>query len=595
MPTRRISAPTPLPVKKIAVLGLILAANNSSIWMIFSFLPFMVSDFYPDLNMKELGYRAGFLGSAFSLGSFCGNFMWGLAADRYGRRLALLGGLVGTVISATLFGFSPTFVVALFARFLWGFLNGNIGVSKTYIAEILDETNSHVGMSVFGVVGGIGRTIGPVIGGFLSTPAAQYPVFKGTLFDTFPFALPSLTVAVSCIIVFGLAYVELQETLRFRVKKGAGRAKKGSGGEDGDGRAPASPRAAHSQRRSRALTSVQYSQISTADEEDPDSPSEPSSSSSTAARFHSKRQGASAATKAYGFDRIEVPPAATVAPAAPVGAGAVEPKRLFDVESATSPVDCEASLSLSLSGAPPDPYGARPGFKSGAVVREGRITSIGDVTMSPMSPLREVGDEGGEEAADALAARAGSDADASFEDIQLGGGDAGTSNGGGRDGAGSGGVGGDVLLRRMWTDRPVPADGCGKRPGAATAAAATTGAAKTALRKPGPRGSVGSLRLHPLKGGSVKGGSADDLRALRDAAGAAPATPMKKRISFSSVVMVKVIGSTSLGIGQVRLCPPGSVTRMARRNVPFPFAPSTPPPPAAEAPAARRPARGGGR
>lgn len=52
-----------LPMKKIAVLGLILAANNSSIWMIFSFIPFMVADFYPTLSLTELGYRAGFLGT----------------------------------------------------------------------------------------------------------------------------------------------------------------------------------------------------------------------------------------------------------------------------------------------------------------------------------------------------------------------------------------------------------------------------------------------------------------------------------------------------------------------------------------------------
>ena len=544
--------------------------------MIFSFLPFMVSDFYPDLNMKELGYRAGFLGSAFSLGSFCGNFMWGLAADRYGRRPALLGGLVGTVISATLFGFSPTFLVALLARFLWGFLNGNIGVSKTYIAEILDESNSHVGMSVFGVVGGIGRTIGPVIGGFLSTPAAQYPVFKGTVFDTFPFALPSLTVAVSCIVVFGLAYVELQETLHFRVKKGSGRAKKG-GGEDGT---PASPRTAQSQRRSRALTSVQYSQISTADEEEADSPTSAASSStssSSSSRFHSKRRGtiAAAAKEVFGFDRLEVPPAA---PTAPTG-GAVEPKRLFDVESTTSPVDCEASLS----GAPSDPYyghvadggggaGARPGagYKSGAVVREGRITSSGDVTMSPMSPLREAADEGSD---DGALIRAGDDLDGSFEDVHLGTGGGSTGGTGTRGdtgasrGVGAGGADGDVLLRRMWADRPVPADGCGKRPGAATA-----GAAKTALRKPAPRGSGSGLRLQTSAAGGG-GGSADDLRALKDAAVAA--TPAKKRISFSSIVMVKVIGSTSLGIGQV-----GTLARPRRaRSAPGTSLTSALPPP----------------
>ena len=53
---------TPLPVRRISVLGLILAANNTSIWMIFAFLPFMVQHYYPYLTAKELGYKAGLLG-----------------------------------------------------------------------------------------------------------------------------------------------------------------------------------------------------------------------------------------------------------------------------------------------------------------------------------------------------------------------------------------------------------------------------------------------------------------------------------------------------------------------------------------------------
>jgi MFS family permease len=90
--------------------------------------------------------------------------MWGVIADKYGRRPALLLGLLGTALSAILFGLAPTFMIAVIARFMWGFLNGNIGVSKTYVAEILDDTNTPRGMAVFGVIGGVGRTIGPVIG-----------------------------------------------------------------------------------------------------------------------------------------------------------------------------------------------------------------------------------------------------------------------------------------------------------------------------------------------------------------------------------------------------------------------------------------------
>lgn len=64
--------------------------------MIFSFLPFMVEFYFPYLSKTELGYRAGILGSAFSAGSLLGNLIWGTVSDRFGRRPALLCGLLGT-------------------------------------------------------------------------------------------------------------------------------------------------------------------------------------------------------------------------------------------------------------------------------------------------------------------------------------------------------------------------------------------------------------------------------------------------------------------------------------------------------------------
>ena len=48
----------------------------------------------------------------------------------------MLFGVCGTIGSELFFGFSQSFAWALAARFLWGFLNGNIGVAKTYLSEV---------------------------------------------------------------------------------------------------------------------------------------------------------------------------------------------------------------------------------------------------------------------------------------------------------------------------------------------------------------------------------------------------------------------------------------------------------------------------
>ena len=52
-----------------------------------------------------VGRKAGFLGSAFFVGSFAGSLMWGWISDLWGRRPALLMGICGGIFAQLLFGF----------------------------------------------------------------------------------------------------------------------------------------------------------------------------------------------------------------------------------------------------------------------------------------------------------------------------------------------------------------------------------------------------------------------------------------------------------------------------------------------------------
>lgn len=69
------------------------------------------------------------------------------------------------MVSILAFGCSQTFEQALATRFMWGLLNGNVGVAKTYLAEILDDSNQGRGFAIIGMQAGIGRLFGPAIGG----------------------------------------------------------------------------------------------------------------------------------------------------------------------------------------------------------------------------------------------------------------------------------------------------------------------------------------------------------------------------------------------------------------------------------------------
>ena len=86
------------------------------------------------------GKKAGYLASAYSVGSLAGSFLWGWISDRIGRRPVILFGLFGTIASELFFGFSQTYGWAIAARFLWGLLNANLGVGKSYVAEVYTHT-----------------------------------------------------------------------------------------------------------------------------------------------------------------------------------------------------------------------------------------------------------------------------------------------------------------------------------------------------------------------------------------------------------------------------------------------------------------------
>ena len=83
-----------------------------------------------------LGQKAGYLGSAYFVGNFIGSLFWGWMSDLIGRRPALLWGMCGIVFSEVLFAFSQNFGWAVAARFLWGVLNGNVGIGKTFISDV---------------------------------------------------------------------------------------------------------------------------------------------------------------------------------------------------------------------------------------------------------------------------------------------------------------------------------------------------------------------------------------------------------------------------------------------------------------------------
>jgi len=172
----------------------------------------MILHFFAGAKSEDVGFYSGLLEGAFHLGCIPGAILWSVVADRYGRRSALLWGLFGTVVSCLAFGTAQSFTVALLARFAWGLLNGNVGVAKTVMSELVPDSQMARAFSYIGLNAGLGRMLGPAIGGLLSEPNLKYG-WDVPLFKAFPFLLPCLIAAVLALLVFLSTYFFLGETL----------------------------------------------------------------------------------------------------------------------------------------------------------------------------------------------------------------------------------------------------------------------------------------------------------------------------------------------------------------------------------------------
>ncbi|KAL4607263.1 hypothetical protein ACB092_09G160200 [Castanea dentata] len=208
-----------LPYKHLFFLFIVVLAAALPISSLFPFLYFMIRDFHIAEREEDIGYYAGYVGSAFMFGRALTSVLWGMIADRYGRKPVILFGSVTLVIFNTLFGLSTNFWMAVSTRFLLGSLSGILGPMRAYASEICRKEYQALGLSIISTSWGIGLVIGPALGGYLAQPAEKYPnIFsEESLFGRFPYLLPCLLISIFAL---GVAVLScwLPETLHIHTE-----------------------------------------------------------------------------------------------------------------------------------------------------------------------------------------------------------------------------------------------------------------------------------------------------------------------------------------------------------------------------------------
>lgn len=112
-------------------------AEPIALTSVFPYLPEMIESF--KVPTGDIAKWAGTTSAIFSLSQSLTGIWWGQASDRFGRKPTILLALICTMISSILFGFSKTLVWALLARALGGLANGNVGIIRTTVAELVPQ------------------------------------------------------------------------------------------------------------------------------------------------------------------------------------------------------------------------------------------------------------------------------------------------------------------------------------------------------------------------------------------------------------------------------------------------------------------------
>ncbi|KAF2772418.1 MFS general substrate transporter [Teratosphaeria nubilosa] len=216
-----------LAILTLARLSEPLTQTSLQAYMFYQLKSFHPPDEEPPSD-ATVAQQAGLLAAAFTGAQFLTAMMWGRLADseKFGRKSVILIGLLGTMVGSLGFGFSGSFGVAVFWRVVGGMLNGNIGVMRTMISEMVkDKKYLSRAFLLLPMCFNIGVIVGPLLGGLLADPAGSYLDVFGEVgwLRRWPYALPNVVMAVflagsAAGVVFGLD--ETLEGLRDRPDRG---------------------------------------------------------------------------------------------------------------------------------------------------------------------------------------------------------------------------------------------------------------------------------------------------------------------------------------------------------------------------------------
>ncbi|CAN5539882.1 tetracycline resistance MFS efflux pump [soil metagenome] len=189
-PSTSVSSATKAPdasPRALYVLLLVVFINLVGFGLVIPLLPFYAKS----LNASPWQVTALF--SAYSLGQFIAEPIWGRLSDRIGRRPVLIVTILANTVAYVALAFAPSIGWAFAIRLLSGCATGNISTIQGYMADVTPPEKRAGRMGLLGAAFGMGFVVGPTLGGLLPGVAK---LFGQTDTGRLAFQIPLLTAAV---------------------------------------------------------------------------------------------------------------------------------------------------------------------------------------------------------------------------------------------------------------------------------------------------------------------------------------------------------------------------------------------------------------
>ena len=150
----------------------------------------------------------GLLVSSFAIAQLMSAPMWGRFSDRYGRRPALMVGLMASAIAYVIFAYSDSLWLLFLSRLVQGSGGGTVSVIQAYVADAVKPDQRAKGLGL--AVGGDERRRRP------------RPGARARRFVVIGQHAPGLVAAALCVLNIGFAWrylVESRDMVEARASK----------------------------------------------------------------------------------------------------------------------------------------------------------------------------------------------------------------------------------------------------------------------------------------------------------------------------------------------------------------------------------------